>query len=65
MIDFREIQVVDNTFEVTNTIAQNEELTKKNKHLFYLILASTLVIIAASLYFSKKYHAEDSKSKSS
>ncbi|TGV03399.1 hypothetical protein [Flavivirga rizhaonensis] len=65
MIDFREIQVVDNTFELTNTIAQNEELTKNNKHLFYLVLASTLVLIVASLYFSKKNYTEDSKDKMS
>lgn len=65
MIDFRDIQVVENTFEVTGAIAKNKELTKNNKLLFYLVLASSLLLVIASLYFSKKINTEDSKSKSS
>ncbi len=61
MIDFRDIQVVDNTFELTETITENQELAKNNRHLFYLVIVSAITLITASLYFSKKEHVEDSK----
>ncbi len=63
MIDFREIQIVDKSFELTETIAQNEALTKKNNQLFYLVLASSLLIIGASIYFYKQSFNDDSKNK--
>jgi len=61
MTDLREVQLMDNTFELTNTIVENEDLTKRNNHLFYLVLTSSILLIVASLYFSKKINNKNSK----
>ncbi len=58
MLDLREIQLLDNNFELTETIAQNEELAKDNKHLLYISIAGGLLIIGLSIYLAKK-HKDD------
>lgn len=63
MKDFSEIKVLDKSFELNETIAQNERLTKTNNWFFYgglisiLLLAGTILFIANNkppIYPSKK-----------
>ncbi|MFH6770263.1 hypothetical protein V8G56_16050 [Gaetbulibacter aquiaggeris] len=60
MIDLRDIQVVDNTFHLNNTINENNALKNKNKRLFWLVVVTSSFIIGLSLYLSKQ-QKEDSK----
>ena len=60
MIDLRDIQVVDNTFHLNNTINENNALKNTNKSLFWLVVVTSSFIIGLSLYLSKQ-QKEDSK----
>lgn len=63
MIDFREIQVIDNSFELTETIVQNEQLIKDNRQLINLGLTICIILLGTVVFFSYKKYAEDSKNK--
>ena len=60
MIDFRDFQIVDNTFHLNNTINENNTLKNTNKSLFWLVVVTSSLIIGLSLYLSKQ-QKEDSK----
>ena len=60
MIDLRDIQVVDNTFHLNNTINENNALKNKNNSLFWLVVVTSSIIIGLSLYLSKQ-EKDDSK----
>ena len=61
MIDSREIQVLDNSFELSETIAENEQLTKINKQLIYFTLVASLLLVGITFYFVKDKPSDESK----
>lgn len=61
MIDCREIQIVDNTFDLKNTVAQNQELKNDNKFLYWLAISAGLLIIGVSIYLAKEKNSENHK----
>ncbi len=60
MIDSREIQVLDNSFELSETIAENEQLTKINKQLIYFTLVASLLLVGITFYFVKDKPSDES-----
>ncbi len=60
MIDSREIQVLDNSFELSETIAQNEQLIKTNRQLIYFGLTVALLLTGAILFIVNNKPREDS-----
>lgn len=54
MIDCREIQILDSSFDLTNTVAQNTELKKENKLLVYIGLSTLMLLIGLSIYLMKE-----------
>lgn len=63
MIDFREIKAVDNSFELTRTITQNQVLQKNNDHLVYLTAALAVLLIGVGTYLVYESYREDSNHK--
>jgi hypothetical protein len=60
MIDFKEIQLVDNTFHLNKTINENNDLKNTNKQLLWLVIVASSTLIGLSLYLSKQ-QKDDSK----
>jgi len=54
MIDCREIQILDSSFDLTNTVDQNTELKKENKLLIYLGLSALILLIGMGIYLMKE-----------
>ncbi len=54
MIDCREIQILDSSFDLTNTVAQNTELKKENKLLVYIGLSALILLIGMGIYLIKE-----------
>lgn len=60
MIDFREIQIVDNSFELTQAIAKNQEVKKNNNYLKYLAVASGILVAGVAIYLAYQKSQENS-----
>ncbi|WP_339918434.1 hypothetical protein [Yeosuana marina] len=60
MIDIRDVQLVDNTFHLNETINENNDLKNTNKGLFWLVIVSSSILIGLSLYLIKQ-EKNDSK----
>ena len=54
MIDCRDIQILDSSFDLTNTVAQNTELKKENKFLVYIGLSDLILLIGMGIYLIKE-----------
>ena len=54
MIDCRDIQILDSSFDLTNTVAQNTELKKENKLLIYIGLSALILLIGMGIYLIKE-----------
>ncbi len=65
MIDSREIQVLDNSFELSETIALNEQLTKTNKQLIYFTLVASLLFVGITFFLVKDKTSKDSSKETS
>ena len=63
MKDIRELQVLDNSFELSETIGQNEELTISNRQLMYIGLALTSLLVGTILFIINNKPTEDSAKK--
>ena len=59
MTDLREIQVLENSFELAETMAQNEQMTKANKHLIYFGLTVSVLLIVTIIFIVKNKPSED------
>lgn len=54
MIDCREIQILDSSFDLTNTVAHNTELKKENRLLVYIGLSALILLIGMGIYLIKE-----------
>ena len=54
MIDCRNIQTLDSSFDLTNTVAQNTELKKENKLLVYIGLSALIFLTGVGIYLIKE-----------